>query len=83
MNEEYQLIKGMTIETARRYIKVRKELEIIINRIHNFGELICLDKETEQIGSRIKTDSILILRMLDINFVIFTPFDLNRIHGEP
>ncbi|MCP3923429.1 MAG: hypothetical protein GY714_12695 [Desulfobacterales bacterium] len=79
---EYQLIKGMTVEAAKRYFKVRKELDLIINRIHTFGELISMDKDTEQIGSRIKSDSVLILRMLDVHFVYLTDIDFNGLESD-
>ncbi len=73
------LIKGMTVETAMRYIKVRKEIEIIIDRIHTLGDLISMDKDTALIGQRIKSDAILILRCLDICFIHITPEDLKEL----
>ena len=73
------LIKGMTVETAKRYVKVRKEIEIIIDRIHTFGELVSMDKDTALIGQRIESDAILILRCLDICFIHFTPEDLKEL----
>ncbi len=73
----------MTVEAAKRYFKVRKELDLIINRIHTFGELISMNKDTEQIGNRIKADSVLILRMLDVHFVYLTDIDFSGLESDP
>jgi hypothetical protein len=37
MSDQYKLICGMTESTARRYIVVRKELDIIIKNVHKSG----------------------------------------------
>jgi hypothetical protein len=37
MSDQYKLICGMTAATARRYIVVRKELDILINQVNKAG----------------------------------------------
>jgi hypothetical protein len=37
MNDQHKLICGMTASTAQRYIVVRKELDMIISRVHKSG----------------------------------------------
>ena len=37
MSDQHKLICGMTEPTARRYIVVRKELDMIISRVHKAG----------------------------------------------
>lgn len=65
----------MTPETAKRYVKVRQDIEILVDRIHAIGNLMSLLKDANGavidhltaawIGSRIKTDVLMILSLLD------------------
>lgn len=78
------MIKGMDIDTARRYIKVMKEIQKIVDKIHALADMMGMIYETEEKGIEIKPatigyfgktiaiDVLRIIEQLDEHFVSST-----------
>ena len=78
---------GMNKEIAGKYIKVRNQIETLVDEIHAIADLMSLLNQADPvainhitaawIGNKIKADALQILTHLDNDFIDLGPEDLN------